>query len=68
MMERLQNLSPEQMDQLLDNLVQKMVDEGHITIEESGEPARRQRRRRARTPRSSSRSPTNRSTFWASRR
>ena len=34
MMERLQALSPEQMDQLLDRLVQKMVDEGQITIEE----------------------------------
>src|SRR5512142_2477687 len=34
MMERLQNLSPEQMDKLLENLVQKMVDEGQITIEE----------------------------------
>ncbi len=34
MMERLQNLSPEQIDKLLDNLVQKMVDEGQITIEE----------------------------------
>ena len=33
-MERLQNLSPEQMDKLLDNLIQKMVDEGQITIEE----------------------------------
>ncbi len=38
MMERLQNMSPEQMDKLLDNLVQKMVDEGQITIEEPGEP------------------------------
>ena len=34
MMERLQNLSPEQMQKLLDNLVQKMIDEGQITIEE----------------------------------
>src|SRR5215475_14565100 len=34
MMERLQNMSPEQMDKLLENLVQKMVDEGQITIEE----------------------------------
>jgi Ca-activated chloride channel family protein len=34
MMERLQNLSPEQMQKLLDNLVQKMVDEGQITIEQ----------------------------------
>src|SRR5580692_5372939 len=36
MMERLQNLSPEQMQKLLDNLVQKMIDEGHITVEQSG--------------------------------
>jgi Ca-activated chloride channel family protein len=34
MMQRLQNLSPEQMQQLLDRLVQKMVDEGHISIEQ----------------------------------
>ncbi|PWU11677.1 MAG: hypothetical protein C5B51_02140 [Terriglobia bacterium] len=34
MMERLQNMTPEQMDKLLENLVQKMVDEGHITIED----------------------------------
>src|SRR3954467_14031031 len=34
MMERLQNLSPEQMEKLLENLVQKMVDEGQITIPE----------------------------------
>jgi Ca-activated chloride channel family protein len=34
MMQRLQNMTPEQMDKLLDNLVQKMVDEGQITIEE----------------------------------
>jgi Ca-activated chloride channel homolog len=38
MMERLQNLSPEQLDKLLDNLIQKMVDEGQITIEEATEP------------------------------
>ncbi len=38
MMEKLQSMSPEQMDQLLDNLIQKMVDEGQITIEEPGEP------------------------------
>ncbi len=38
MMERLQNMTPEQMDKLLDNLVQKMVDEGQITIEEPGAP------------------------------
>src|SRR5260370_11293702 len=39
MMERLQNLSPEQMDQLLDNLIQKMVNEGQITVEEPGDPS-----------------------------
>jgi len=38
MMERLQNMSPEQMDKLLENLIQKMVDEGQITIEEPGDP------------------------------
>jgi Ca-activated chloride channel family protein len=35
MMERLRNLSPEQLDQLLDRLVQKLVDEGYL---QSGEP------------------------------
>ena len=39
MMERLQKLSPEQMEQLLDNLIQKMVDEGQISIEESANPS-----------------------------
>ena len=34
MMERLQRLTPEQMEKLIENLVQKMVDEGQITIEE----------------------------------
>jgi len=38
MMERLQKLSPEQMQQLLDRLVQKMVDEGHITIDQPNDP------------------------------
>jgi len=38
MMERLQNMSAEQLDQLLDNLIQKMVDEGQVTIEEPGDP------------------------------
>jgi len=36
MMERLQNMSPEQMQKLLDNLVQKMIDEGQITVEQPG--------------------------------
>ena len=39
MMERLQNMTPEQMDKLLENLVQKMVDEGQITIEEPRDAA-----------------------------
>jgi Ca-activated chloride channel family protein len=34
MMEQLKNLSEEQMQQLLDRLVQKLIDDGHITIEE----------------------------------
>jgi Ca-activated chloride channel homolog len=34
MMEQLQSMSPEQMDQLLDRLVQKMIDEGQITVED----------------------------------
>jgi Ca-activated chloride channel family protein len=37
MMERLQSLSPEQMDKLLDKLAQKMVDEGYINVEESAD-------------------------------
>jgi Ca-activated chloride channel homolog len=37
MMERLENMTSEQMDKLLENLVQKMVDEGQITIEEPSE-------------------------------
>jgi len=37
MMERLQSLSPEQMQKLLDNLVQKMIDEGQISIEQQAE-------------------------------
>jgi Ca-activated chloride channel homolog len=38
MMERLQAMTPEQMEKLLENLVQKMANEGQITIEEPGEP------------------------------
>jgi Ca-activated chloride channel family protein len=37
MMERIRQMTPEQMDQLLERLVQKMVDEGQITIEEPGQ-------------------------------
>jgi Ca-activated chloride channel family protein len=40
MLERLENLTPEQMEKLLDNLVQKMVDEGQITIEQPGTAAK----------------------------
>ena len=56
-MERLQNLSPEQMDKLLENLVQKMVDEGQITIQEPSEQQANApgSRATARTARSSSR-------------
>lgn len=32
MLEQLQNLSPEQLEKLLENLVQKLAEEGHITI------------------------------------
>ena len=37
MMERIGNMSQEQMDQLLERLVQKMADDGQITIEEPSE-------------------------------
>jgi Ca-activated chloride channel family protein len=40
MMQQLQALSEEQMDKLLDNLVQKLIDEGHLTIEEPGDQSR----------------------------
>ncbi|MGA2148635.1 MAG: VWA domain-containing protein [Bryobacteraceae bacterium] len=39
MMERLASMTPEQVEQLLDNLVQKMVDEGQISMEEQPEPS-----------------------------
>src|SRR5258708_1076730 len=38
MMERLQNMSPEQVDKLLENLVQKMIDKAQITIEDPNDP------------------------------
>src|ERR1041385_3618282 len=38
MMEQLQNMSPEQMDKLLENLVQKMIDEGQIPIDAPADP------------------------------
>jgi Ca-activated chloride channel family protein len=38
MMERLQSLSPEKLEELVDRLIQKMIDEGQIAIEDPGEP------------------------------
>ncbi len=37
MMQQLRQLTPEQMNKLLENLVQKMVDEGQITVEDPGD-------------------------------
>ena len=37
MMERIQNMNPEQIGQLLDRLVRKLIDEGHITVEEAAD-------------------------------
>jgi Ca-activated chloride channel family protein len=37
MMERLRQMTPEQMDSLVEKLVQKMVDEGQITVDERDE-------------------------------
>src|SRR5262244_3123771 len=37
MMERVRQMTPEQMDRLLERLVQKMVDEGQITVDEPEE-------------------------------
>jgi Ca-activated chloride channel family protein len=39
MMEQLASMTPEQVEQLLDNLVQKMIDEGQITMPEQPEEA-----------------------------
>jgi predicted ATP-binding protein involved in virulence len=68
MMERLQNLSPEQMQELLDNLVQKMIDEGQITVEQPGKQQGAPARATVRTAKCASKSPISRSTFWVSRR
>jgi len=38
MMEKLAAMQPEQMDQLIENLMQKLADEGHISIDEPGDP------------------------------
>jgi len=37
MMEQLAAMSPEQLEQLLENLVQKLADEGHISLEQGGQ-------------------------------
>jgi Ca-activated chloride channel family protein len=39
LLEKLASMSPEQMDQLLENLVQKLADEGQISIEDPAEGA-----------------------------
>jgi Ca-activated chloride channel family protein len=36
MMEQLAAMSPEQLEQLLENLIQKLADEGHISLEQGG--------------------------------
>src|SRR5579871_166275 len=41
MMQKLESLSQEQMENLLDQLVQKMIDEGQITIEQPNDPSAR---------------------------
>jgi Ca-activated chloride channel homolog len=38
MMERLQSMSSEQLEKLLENLVQKMIDEGHIAVDDPRDP------------------------------
>jgi Ca-activated chloride channel family protein len=38
MMEKLQSMSPEQLNQLLDSLVQKLADEGHVSISQPDKP------------------------------
>ena len=55
------------MDQLLENLVQKLADEGHITIEQP-KPTAGQGGGKAGTGRRGLKSRTNRSIFWDSRR
>src|SRR6202042_2604322 len=37
MLEKLASMSPEQMDQLLENFVQKLAEEGHISTEQEAE-------------------------------
>jgi Ca-activated chloride channel family protein len=37
MMEQLAAMSPEQLEQLLENLIQKLADEGHISLEQGGQ-------------------------------
>jgi len=42
MRERLENMTLEDRENLLNRLVQKMVDEGYLTVEDSGDPQQRQ--------------------------
>src|SRR6202167_2307384 len=48
MLEKLAAMTPEQLDQLLENLVQKLATEGHISTEQDAEksPGQRYRQRR----------------------
>ncbi len=38
MMEQVQAMSEQQIDKLIENLVQKLIDEGHITVEDATDP------------------------------
>jgi Ca-activated chloride channel family protein len=51
MLEKLASMSPEQMDQLLENFVQKLAEEGHISTEQEAEDARVRGEGRAETGR-----------------
>jgi len=37
MLEKLASMSPEQLDQLLENFVQKLAEEGHISVDQDSE-------------------------------
>ncbi len=61
--ESLQNMSPEQMDQMLDRLVQKLVDEGYINTDQQQTNQSGQAGAGIKTKSSTSRSPTSPSIF-----
>ena len=65
MMEQLAALTPEQKEQLIERLMQKLADEGHISVDERRGS---QAMGTAMHQRLASKSPTNRSTFSASKR